>query len=93
MCSCPTAGGDLFVEQLDLLKLGFDVNTLKNVGRPSFESSTLLKIYLYGYLNGLRSSRMLESKCCRNIELQWLTLRLRPNYHTIADFRKTILKH
>ncbi|MGB3084038.1 MAG: transposase [Saprospiraceae bacterium] len=88
MCSCPTAGGDLFVEQFDLLKLGFDVKTLKNEGRPSFESSTLLKIYLYGYLNGLRSSRRLESECCRNIELQWLTLGLRPNDHTIADFRK-----
>lgn len=79
---------DLFVEQLDLLKLGFEVKTLKKEGRPSFESSTLLKIYLYGYLNGLRSSRRLESECCRNIELQWLTLGLKPNYHTIADFRK-----
>jgi radical SAM protein with 4Fe4S-binding SPASM domain len=79
---------DAFVEQLDLSKLGFEVKTLKKEGRPSFESSTLLKIYLYGYLNGLRSSRRLESECCRNIELQWLTLGLRPNYHTIADFRK-----
>ncbi|MBK8154049.1 MAG: transposase [Saprospiraceae bacterium] len=42
----------------------------------------------YGYLNGLRSSRRLETECCRNIELQWLTLGLKPNYHTIADFRK-----
>ena len=65
---------DAFVEQLDLLKLGFEVKTLKREGRPSFESSTLLKIYLYGYLNGLRSSRRLEPECCRNIELQWLTL-------------------
>lgn len=79
---------DLFVEQLDLIKLGFEVKTLKKEGRPSFESSTLLKIYLYGYLNGLRSSRRLESECCRNIELQWLTLGLKPNYHTISDFRK-----
>ena len=55
---------------------------------PSFESSTLLKIYLYGYLNGLRSSRRLESECYRNLELQWLTLGLSPNYHTISDFRK-----
>ena len=79
---------DAFVEQLDLLKLGFEVKTLKNEGRPSFESVTLLRIYLYGYLNGLRSSRRLETECCRNIELQWLTLGLKPNYHTIADFRK-----
>lgn len=79
---------DAFVEQLDLLKLGFEVKTLKKEGRPSFESSTLLKIYLYGYLNGLRSSRRLESECVRNIEMQWLTLGLYPNYHTISDFRK-----
>ncbi|MFZ1514186.1 MAG: IS1182 family transposase [Saprospiraceae bacterium] len=79
---------DAFVEQLDLLKLGFEVKTLKAEGRPSFESSTLLKIYLYGYLNGLRSSRRLENECIRNIELKWLTLGLSPNYHTISDFRK-----
>jgi len=54
---------DAFVEQLDLLKLGFEVKTLKKEGRPSFESATLLKIYLYGYLNGLRSSRRLETEC------------------------------
>lgn len=79
---------DAFVDHLDLFKLGFQVKTLKNEGRPSFESSTLLKIYLYGYLNGLRSSRRLESDCIRNIELQWLTHGLFPNYHTISDFRK-----
>ena len=60
----------------------------KKEGRPSFESSTLLKIYLYGNLIGLRSSRRLESECFRNIELQWLTLGLNPNYHSIADLRK-----
>ncbi|MBK9379065.1 MAG: transposase [Saprospiraceae bacterium] len=47
-----------------------------------------MRIYLYGYLNGLRSSRRLETECCRNIELQWLTLGLKPNYHTIADFKR-----
>ena len=72
---------DAFVDQLDLLKIGFDVKTLKTEGRPSFEASTLLKIYLYGYLNGLRSSRRLESECIRNIELQWLTLGLLSNYN------------
>lgn len=79
---------DAFVEQLDLEKLGFEMKTLKSEGRPSFESTTLLKIYLYGYLNGLRSSRRLESECARNIEMHWLTLGLCPNYHTISDFRK-----
>lgn len=79
---------DAFVEQLDLTKLGFEMKTLKSEGRPSFESTTLLKIYLYGYLNGLRSSRRLENECIRNIELRWLTLGLSPNYHTISDFRK-----
>ncbi len=86
--SCATAGGDAFIEQSDLIKLGFEVKTLKKEGRPSFESSTLLKIYLNGYINGLRSSPRLESECCRIIKLQWLTLGLKPNYHTIADFRK-----
>ena len=79
---------DAFVDQLDLLKIGFEVKTLKTEGRPSFEASTLLKIYLYGNLNGLRSSRRLVSECIRNIELQWLTLGLQLNYHTISDFRK-----
>jgi len=65
---------DTFVEHLDLLKIGFEVKTLKKEGRPSFESFVLLRIYLLGYLNGLRRSRSLESECCRNIVLQWLTL-------------------
>ena len=67
---------DAFVEQLDLLKLGFEVKTLKKEGRPSFESVTLLRIYLYSSLYGLRSSRRLETECCRNIELQRLTCSL-----------------
>ena len=79
---------DAFVEHLDLPKLGFIVNTLKAEGRPCFDSRQYLKIYLYGYLNGLRSSRRLERECFRNIELQWLIGNLRPNYHSIADFRK-----
>jgi transposase len=79
---------DAFVELLDLNQLGFVLNVLKSEGRPSFESKLFLKIYLYGYLNGIRSSRRLEKECTRNIELQWLTSALQPNYHSIADFRK-----
>ena len=79
---------DAFVDHLDLTKLGFIINTIKTEGRPGFDSGHFLKIYLYGYLNGLRSSRRLERECFRNIELQWLIGNLTPNYHSIADFRK-----
>ena len=79
---------DAFVENIDLKTLGFELRTLKNEGRPSFDTKIFLKIYLYGYLNGLRSSRKLEKECLRNIELQWLLCGLLPNYHSISDFRK-----
>jgi transposase len=79
---------DAFVEKLDLTELGFVVNEIKSEGRPAFNPKVFLKIYLYGYLNGLRSSRRLEKECKRNIEMQWLTGKLIPNYHSIADFRK-----
>lgn len=79
---------DAFVEKLELLKLGFKIKEIKNEGRPSFDSKVFLKIYLYGYLSGIRSSRRLEKECKRNIELQWLVCKLIPNYHSIADFRK-----
>ncbi len=62
MC-LPKVGQNRRFEQLDLLTLGFEVKTLKKEGRPSFESATLLKIYLYGYLNGFRSSRRVETEC------------------------------
>jgi transposase len=79
---------DAFVDKLELAKPGF-TNTIHNSeGRPPFQPSLLLKLYLYGYLNKIRSSRKLEKECCRNIELQWLLQGLKPNYHTIADFRK-----
>lgn len=80
---------DAFVNRLDLFELKFHVSVLKTEGRPAFESQLFLKIYLYGYLNGIRSSRRFEKECQRNIELQWLTNNLQPNYHSIADFRKT----
>ncbi len=79
---------EAFVEQLDLKQLSFVVNALKTEGRPPFHPKVFLKIYLYGYLNGIRSSRKLECECTRNIEVQWLLGKLVPNYHTIADFRK-----
>ena len=79
---------DAFIDKLDLQKLGF-INTIhKSEGRPAFAPQLLLKLYLYGYLNKIRSSRKLERECSRNIELQWLLQNLTPNYHTIADFRK-----
>ncbi len=79
---------DAFVDNIDLIALGFELQTLKMEGRPSFDSKIFLKIYLYGYLNGLRSSRKLEKECIRNVELQWLLHGLVPNYHSISDFRK-----
>jgi transposase len=79
---------DAFIDKLDLVQLGF-INTVhKSEGRPPYAPGLLLKLYLYGYLNKIRSSRKLEKESRRNIELQWLLQNLRPNYHTIADFRK-----
>ena len=79
---------DAFVNTIDLERLGFQEKVLKSEGRPSFDALVFLKIYLYGYSNGIRSSRRLEKECLRNLEMQWLTETLRPNYHSIADFRK-----
>ena len=79
---------DAFVGSIDLVKLGFTVRILKTEGRPSYKTELFLKLYLYGYLNGIRSSRKLEKECFRNIEVQWLLEDVRPNYHSIADFRK-----
>ena len=79
---------DAFIDKLDLLQLGFTKTIHKSEGRPPYSPGVLLKLYLYGYLNKIRSSRKLEKECCRNIELQWLMQNLQPNYHSIADFRK-----
>lgn len=79
---------DFFVESISLEALDFEVQTLKSEGRPSYNSKIFLKLYLYSYLNGLRSSRKLEKECVRNIELQWLLCGIVPNYHSISDFRK-----
>ena len=79
---------DAFVGLIDLKKIGFEPRVLKTEGRPSYETQLFLKLYLYGYLNGIRSSRKLEKECIRNIEMQWLLSDIRPNYHSISDFRK-----
>lgn len=77
-----------FAEKLDLKQLHFKTIEEKKEGRPSFNPKVFLKLYLYGYLNGIRSSRKLEKECKRNKELEWLLCGLVPNYHSIADFRK-----
>ncbi len=79
---------DAFVEMLDLAALDFDGVIPEETGRPSYHPSTLLKIYVYGYLNQVQSSRGLERECHRNLELIWLTGRLAPDFKTIADFRR-----
>ena len=79
---------DLFVDILPLQQMGFKKIKANLEGRPPYEAKDLLKLYLYGYLNRIRSSRKLASECTRNVELWWLVYQLTPGYHTIADFRK-----
>src|SRR3979409_162273 len=84
----PIRAIDVFVDELDLIELGFGGVEPEATGRPAYHPATLLKIYVYGYLNRVQSSRRLERECQRNIELIWLTGRLMPDFKTIADFRK-----
>src|ERR1700757_3239324 len=79
---------DVFVEELDLKDVGFEGAEPEETGRPAYHPGTLLKIYIYGYLNRVQSSRRLEREAQRNVELMWLTGRLAPDFKTIADFRK-----
>ena len=79
---------DAFVDTLDLDGLGFLRAIPKDTGRPPYDPADLLKLYIYGYLNGIRSSRRLERECGRNVELLWLLRRLSPDFKTIADFRR-----
>lgn len=79
---------DVFVDELDLGQLGFDGVEPAVTGRPSYHREVMLKIYIYGYLNRIQSSRRLEREAQRNIELMWLTGRLMPDFKTIARFRK-----
>ena len=79
---------DYFVDNLNFSELGFNRIEPAVTGRPAYHPSIVLKIYIYGYLNRIQSSRRLERECQRNIELMWLTGRLAPDFKTIADFRK-----
>ena len=79
---------EAFVEQLDLRAMGFEGSDPQATGRPAYHPSVLLKIYVYGYLNRIQSSRRLEHETQRNIELMWLTGRLMPDFKAIANFRK-----
>src|ERR1043166_3252070 len=79
---------EVFVDELDLAELGFSGVDPEATGRPSYHPSVLLKLYIYGYLNRVQSSRRLEREAGRNVEVMWLTGRLVPDHKTIADFRK-----
>ena len=79
---------DVFVDKLDLTELRFVGVDPEATGRPSYHPSVLLKLYIYGYLNRVQSSRRLEREAGRNVEVMWLTGRLAPDHKTIADFRK-----
>jgi transposase len=79
---------DVFVDELDLASLGFEGVVPAKTGRPAYHPAALLKIYIYGYLNRIQSSRRLEREAQRNVELMWLTQRLTPDFKTIAKFRK-----
>jgi transposase len=79
---------DAFVESLDLVQLGFGKSQPAATGRPAYDPADLLKLYLYGYLQQVRSSRRLERECQRNVELMWLLNRLAPDHKTIAEFRR-----
>ena len=79
---------DTFIDSLDLKSLAFEHIVLKETGRPPYHPADLLKLYVYGYLNRIRSSRRLETESGRNLELMWLLRRLTPDFKTIADFRR-----
>jgi len=79
---------DAFADGLDLKGLGFERATAAATGRPGYHPAVLLKLYVYGYLNRVQSSRRLEREAGRNVEVMWLTGRLAPDHKTIADFRK-----
>ena len=78
---------ELFIESLDIPKMGFKISFVEN-GRPAYHPKDLLKLYLYGYLNSIRSSRKLEKETIRNIEVIWLMKALKPDHNTISNFRR-----
>jgi transposase len=79
---------DAFVNGLKMALLGFERAEAADTGRPGYDPRDLLKLYLYGYLNQIRSSRRLEAECRRNVELMWLLRRLYPDHKSIAEFRR-----
>jgi len=79
---------DAFVENLDLSELGFTKSTVAGTGRPPYSPYDLLKLYIYGYFNKVRSSRKLETETHRNVEVMWLLNNLKPDHKTISRFRK-----
>jgi len=79
---------DAFVESLDLVELGFKHSTPNQTGRPPYHPGDLFRLYLYGYLNKVNTSRQLEREAGRNVEMMWLMGKLRPDFKTIADFRR-----
>ena len=79
---------DAFVDGLDLQEAGFARVQPKPTGRPGYDPADLLKLYIYGYVNRVRSSRRLEAETLRNLEVIWLLRGLRPDFKTVADFRK-----
>ena len=78
---------DVFIDDLDISGLGFKTEP-NDTGRPAYHPTTMLKIYVYGYLNRIQSSRRLEREAQRNVELMWLTGQLAPDFKTIAEFRR-----
>src|SRR6266436_4530844 len=85
----PVRAIDAYVDSLDLTELGFrDVGSDGGAGQPPYDPADLLKLYLYGYLHQVRSSRRLEAECRRNVEVMWLLGRLVPDYKSIAEFRR-----
>ena len=84
----PVRAIEAIVNRFDLVRLGFQYSEPKETGRKPYAPSDMLKLYLYGYFNGVRSSRKLERECARNVELMWLIGCLKPDFKTIADFRK-----
>lgn len=79
---------DEYVDTFDFKRMGFTKSEETRPGAPGYHPSTLMKLYLYGYLNGIRTSRKFEKEAIRNIEVIWLLMKLQPDFKTIADFRK-----
>ena len=79
---------EAFMNRLEMARLGFVRSEPAETGRPGYDPRDLLKLYLYGYMQQVRSSRRLEAECTRNVEVMWLLGRLRPDYKSIAEFRR-----